>query len=99
MNGSLEGLENLTSTARVTDDLGVTLDCPRFEEEDMALLIGFTFWVEGVLQTVLASLGIVGNFVSIFVLTRKSMRNAFNLLLVTLGEFDILLKFATFFRM
>ena len=80
MNGSLEGLENLTSTARLT------LDCPRFEEEDMALLIGFTFWVEGVLQTVLASLGIVGNFVSIFVLTRKSMRNAFNLLLVTLGE-------------
>lgn len=67
---------------------GVDLNCPRFDKEDMVFLINFSFWVEGVLQTGLATLGILGNFVSIFVLTRKSMRNAFNLLLVTLAAFD-----------
>ena len=35
--------------------------------------------VEGVTQTIIAILGILGNIVASFILSRKEMRNAFNL--------------------
>jgi hypothetical protein len=35
--------------------------------------------VEGVTQTIIAILGIFGNLVASFILSRKEMRNAFNL--------------------
>ena len=80
----LHGESGTTSEDGVTSaTLG---QCPDFSEADSLLLVTFSFWVEGVLQTGLASLGILGNCISCFVLTRKTMRNAFNLLLVTLGE-------------
>ena len=42
------------------------------------------------LQTVIGSLGVVGNLVSIVVLTSSEMRNSFNLLLSCLASIDIL---------
>ena len=40
------------------------------------------------LQTTLAVLGIVGNSIASVIISRKEMRNAFNLLLVSLACFD-----------
>ena len=37
----------------------------------------------------LGVLGLLGNLISCFILTRKAMRSAFNLLLVTLAAFDM----------
>ena len=39
-------------------------------------------------QTILGILGICGNIIAGFILSRKEMQNAFNLLLVTLACFD-----------
>ena len=39
-------------------------------------------------QTTVAILGIVGNMLASVILTRKEMRNAFNLLLVSMACFD-----------
>ena len=64
------------------------IDCPTFTEEDEMFLGIFAFWVEGVLQTIFAVLGIFGNIIASIIITRKDMRNSFNLLLVSLACFD-----------
>ncbi|TRY64295.1 hypothetical protein TCAL_10256 [Tigriopus californicus] len=78
-----EGIQGLSSTS--TSD---SLQCPTFTKEDSEFKVAFSFWVEGVIQVILAGFGILGNILSCFVLTRKEMRNSFNLLLVTLATFD-----------
>ena len=65
-----------------------TFDCPIFSEGDEQFLKLFSFWVEGVLQTICAILGIFGNIIASIIITRKEMRNSFNLLLVSLACFD-----------
>ena len=39
---------------------------------------------------ILAALGVLTNLISIYVLSRKELRNTFNQLLITLAIFDIL---------
>ena len=63
-------------------------DCPIFSVEDELFLKSFSFWVEGVVQSVCAGLGIIGNILASVIITRKEMRNSFNLLLVSLACFD-----------
>ena len=64
------------------------LDCPVYSEADNRLLAFFSFWIEGVLTSIVASLGIVGNTAVSFIISNKEMRNSFNLLLVSLACFD-----------
>ena len=64
------------------------MSCPSFDLNDQNLLDFTSFWLEGVTQSSFAILGIVANLTSCYILTRKSMKNAFNLLLVTLASFD-----------
>ncbi len=64
------------------------LDCPEYSMEQFAFLDAFSFWVEGVLQTTVAIAGIVGNIIASVIVSRKEMRNSFNLLLVSLAVFD-----------
>ena len=63
-------------------------DCPSFSHQDELFLKSFSFWVEGVVQTLCAVLGIIGNILASVIITRKDMRNSFNLLLVSLACFD-----------
>jgi len=49
-----------------------------------------SYWLEGVLMTVVGVPGILGNIISIIVLTSKDMKNSFNLLLSCLAVIDIL---------
>lgn len=64
------------------------LDCPIYGQNDEDFLEAFSFWVEGVLQTGFAILGIVGNIVASLIISRREMRNSFNLMLVSLACFD-----------
>ena len=72
------------------------LYCPQYGEEEKELLEKVSFFIEGVVQTIVAILGIVGNFLASYILcTRKEMRNAFNLLLVVMACFDSLYLFGS----
>lgn len=64
------------------------LGCPSYSMEAEQQVEVFSFWVEGISQTTVAILGIVGNSLASVILTRKEMRNAFNLLLVSMACFD-----------
>ena len=79
MNSTGEAAANMSSGP---------LDCPMVTDDDYALVETFTLWVEGVAQTVISILGIIGNVLAGYILSRKEMRNSFNLLLVTLACFD-----------
>ena len=46
------------------------------------------FWSEGVIATVIAAFGLMGNLVSIWVLSVPEMRNSFNRLLLALAIID-----------
>ena len=65
-----------------------SIDCAIFTDQDDYLLKVFSFWIEGVLQTITATFGIFGNIIASIIVTRKDMRNSFNLLLVSLACFD-----------
>ena len=65
------------------------VECVYLTTEDKVFLYDFVFWVEGVAQVGLGVAGFLGNLISCFILTRKAMRSAFNLLLVTLAAFDM----------
>jgi hypothetical protein len=64
------------------------MNCPLLKEDEMELVHYVSYYLEGVLQAIVAMIGIVVNLVSSFVLTRKEMRNSFNLLIVTLAAYD-----------
>ena len=64
------------------------LKCPIYSENDKRLLAFFSFWIEGVLTSLVAVLGIFGNTIVSFIISNKEMRNSFNLLLVSLACFD-----------
>ena len=57
----------------ITEDLNLTttlLDCPKYEPGDDLTIAKFSFWLEGVTQCCVAISGLVGNFISAFILTR-----------------------------
>lgn len=72
------------------------LDCPDYSDEEAQLMQKVSFAIEGVVQTIVAIFGILGNSLASYILaSRKEMRNAFNLLLVTLACFDSLYLFGS----
>ncbi len=46
------------------------LECPEHSDEDLNLLTFITFWVQGVLESVVAITGFIANVVSAYILTR-----------------------------
>ena len=75
-------------SVNVNASLDPDLDCPEYSASDEALLDGVSFWVEGVLQCAVAAFGVAGNTVASLIISRREMRNSFNLLLVSLACFD-----------
>ena len=69
------------------------ISCPEATEWEVSALILLSFLLEGVAQFTISCLGIIGNLVSMFVLTRKALRNFFNQLLVVLSVYDIVYCF------
>jgi hypothetical protein len=60
------------------------VNCPVATPDDLTTLTLLSFLLEGVLQFIISSLGILGNAASIFLLTRKELHSFFNQLLVVL---------------
>ena len=59
------------------------------EAEDYMSTWGIcSFWMEGVLLTTIGTIGLIGNTVSIIVLSKSGMKNSFNQLLIVLAAFD-----------
>jgi hypothetical protein len=52
------------------DDINDNLmtDCPEFDESGQILLNSLSFYVEGIVQTPIAVVGVLGNFVACLVL-------------------------------
>ena len=65
-----------------------TLDCPQYSNDTAAAIDLFAYWVEGILLCVIAVPGIVGNALSSYILSGKTMRNSFNILLIALALLD-----------
>ncbi len=71
-----------TTNLNTTDSLGGMPNsdiCPDYNEESDLLLDELSFYLEGILQSFLASIGLMGNMVACLVLASKQMRNSFNL--------------------
>ncbi len=62
--------------------------CPSLEDTEIEIITNVSYYLEGIFQTGVASIGILANVISSIILTRKEMRNSFNLLLVTLAAYD-----------
>ncbi len=66
-----------------------TVQCPELTADDWALIDRTAFWAEGILQTGVSVVGIVSNVIfSLILLSKRELRNSFNLLLVALACFD-----------
>lgn len=86
-NGESDGIL-LALWSNRTEERIMVENCPNYSKADLQLVDEVSFWMEGVSQTIIAILGIIGNIVASIILSRKEMRNAFNLLLVTMACFD-----------
>ena len=64
------------------------LNCYNSTEQNDALLQNIGFWVEGVLPIIIGVPGIVGNVFASIILSGKTMRNSFNILLIALAIYD-----------
>ena len=65
-------------------------DCPQITKGTWETFMVFSYWCGGVLLSIIATLGVIGNVIAAFVLTRKRMRNNFNYLLLALASFDMI---------
>ena len=62
--------------------------CPEASDRELTQLVNLHFLLEGVLQCLISSAGVVGNTISIFLLLGKQLKNSFNHLLAVLAVFD-----------
>ena len=74
--------------SNITDVLTDLEDCPVYSEFGENLLNAMSFYLEGIIQTPIAIIGILGNCLSCLVLASKKMRNSFNLMIIALAVFD-----------
>ena len=63
--------------------------CPQASRSGLFFLNLSSFILEGIVQMVICLLGIIGNIVSIFLLSRPELRSFFNQLLGILASFDL----------
>ena len=63
-------------------------ECPDYSQFGEQLLNTMSFYLEGIIQTPIAIVGILANCLACLVLASKQMRNSFNLMLIALALFD-----------
>ena len=63
-------------------------NCYPYNPDEQETLNTIGLWIEGVLPIVIGVPGIIGNMVASIILSRKSMRNSFNFLLIALAIYD-----------
>ena len=80
-------------TQNTTFGMNTSSHCPMVTDSQIDLLLVFRFLLDGIVQLIISSLGVVGNLVSIFLLTRPEQKSCFNQLLTVLASFDLLYLF------
>ena len=70
------------------DNNTTLLNCYVSTDRETETLRVIGLWIEGVLPIVIGIPGIIGNVVASVILSRKSMRNSFNFLLIALAIYD-----------
>ena len=68
-------------------DINCTHSCN--EELEKETLLKIHFWLSGVTQCTIASIGLLGNILSIAVFSSKELRSTFHVLLVILAVLDL----------
>ena len=51
-------------------DGGDLLDCPEYDAKDLSKIDFFSFWIEGVMNCIIAGCGLIANAVSAYILSR-----------------------------
>ena len=64
------------------------LECTEITENQLQFITSLSWWIHGVVSSVISVAGMLANLGSCFILTKKDMRNSFNLLLVMLAVYD-----------
>ena len=59
------------------------------EEYDKETILKIHFWLSGVTQCTIASIGLLGNILSVTVFSSKELRSTFHVLLVVLAVWDL----------
>ena len=71
----------------------LNISCGSWTEEKIMKVDTCSFWMEGVMLCVTGTIGLIGNILSIVVLSKPDMYNSFNQLLITLSTFDSIFIF------
>ena len=84
-------LSQLQSKADEEISFCIDTDCSRsLQKDDQEVTLNqVNFWLGGVTQSVIACVGLLGNFISITIFGRAKLRNTFHLFLVVLAFWDL----------
>ena len=74
-----------TSTITI---FNATLYCPNRSPSDNIFIENLAFWLDGVILTVIAVIGVFTNFLAGYLLNQPKLKNPFNLCLVCLNIID-----------
>ena len=66
-----------------------------WKDPDKTTLVNTYFWFDGVTRSVISSIGIIGNFITIILFSSKDLRSTFHMFLVVLACFDLGYLFLT----
>ena len=68
----------------------LTALCPIHSESEKFWNLTLAYWLDGVIKTIVASIGVFSNILAGHVLVRPKMRNSFNFCLVALNIIDVI---------
>ena len=71
-----------------SDSINITFLCPIYSDSDRFWKEAVAFWLDGVIKTIVAFIGILMNILAAYILIQPKMKNSFNLSLVALNIID-----------
>ena len=78
----------MNSSLNFTDNETLLEICPKHSTFETQMIHSTGFWLDGVVKTILAVVGILSNCLAGYVLNRPKMKNSFNKCLIALAVFD-----------
>ena len=79
---------NIMSDNNDSDGINITFLCPIYSDSDRFWKEAVAFWLDGVIKTIVACIGILMNILAAYILIQPKMKNSFNLSLVALNIID-----------
>ena len=66
----------------------ILAQCPIYSDNDRIMTDHMAFWLDGVIKSIVAFIGVISNIFAGYVLIQPKMKNSFNLCLVALNVID-----------